>query len=127
MKIYLAGKMSGVPYFNFPAFNGATKALRAKGHEVFSPAEKDVERAGNFQLLCPTGSKEELIAANVPQINYKDCMKIDLNWIIDNADAIALLPDWNRSAGAKVEKALAELLGLEVIFLVEGEDYDAIH
>lgn len=117
MKYYLAGKMSNVPFFNFPAFDEAAKLLRSEGHEVFSPAEKDVERAGNFQLQCPTGSKEELIAAGVPQINYKDCMKIDLNFIMDEAEGIALLPGWEKSPGANVEKALAELIGLQVRYL----------
>lgn len=117
MKIYLAGKMSNVPFFNFPAFKKHAEALRALGHDVFSPAEKDVERAGEFQLRCPTGSKEELAAAGVPQINYKDCMKIDLNYIMDEADAIALIPGWETSPGVSVELALSELLGKEIIYL----------
>jgi hypothetical protein len=121
MKLYLAGKMSNVPYFNFPAFKWYAAQLRAEGHEVFSPAEKDIERAGEFQLNCPNGTKAELEACGVPQINYKDCMKIDLNYIMDEADGIALIPGWEKSPGANVEKALAELLGLKVIYL--GSEY----
>lgn len=116
-KIYLAGKMSNMPFFNFPAFKKYSTILREKGNEVFSPAEKDVERAGEFQLNCPNGTHEELAACNVPQITYKECMKIDLNYIMDEADAIALIPGWEKSPGACVEKALAELLKLEVIYL----------
>lgn len=116
-KIYLAGPMTGQPYFNFPAFFEAAKVLRDMGHEVFSPAEHDQERGGDFWKNCPTGSHEELVATNTPQINYKDCMRIDVNWIIDHAEAIALLPGWEKSKGARAEKALAECLGLEVIVL----------
>lgn len=114
-KIYLAGPMSNRPYFNFPAFHKAAATLRNQGYEVFSPAECDQERGGDFWQMCPTGSHEELLATNTPQINYRDCMRIDLNWILDHADAIALLPDWENSKGARAEKALADALGIEVM------------
>jgi hypothetical protein len=116
-KVYLAGKMSNLPYFNVPTFLKYGSILEADGHTVFNPAKKDIERAGEFYRQCPTGSRAELEAAGVPQLNYRDCMKLDLNWIMDEADAIALIPGWETSPGAKVEKALAELLQLEVIFL----------
>lgn len=116
-KVYLAGQMSGVPFFNFPAFKEAAKKLRDRGYIVFSPAEKDIERAGEFQLNCPNGSAEELVACNVPQITYRECMKLDLNYIMDQAEVIALLPGWEKSPGACVEKGLADLLKLEVIYL----------
>lgn len=117
--IYLAGPMSNKPYFNFPAFEEATKKLEAQGHYVFSPAKVDVLRAGyNFSVDCPTGSREELVKAGVSEkINYKDCMRVDLNWILDFAEEIALLPDWDTSKGVAAEKALAECLGLKVMYL----------
>lgn len=46
MKVYVAGPMRGIPEFNFPAFNLAAKNLRADGHVVFNPAERDNERHG---------------------------------------------------------------------------------
>jgi len=49
--------------------------------------------------------------------NYRDCLRADLNWILDHAEAIALLPGWRRSRGAKMERALADILHLEVIEL----------
>lgn len=116
-KVYLAGPMSNRPYFNFPAFHEAAAVLRNKGFEVFSPAECDQDRGGDFWKACPNGTHEELSQTNTPQINYKDCMRIDLNWILDHADAIALMPDWETSKGARAEKALAECLNLEVINL----------
>lgn len=113
-KVYLAGPMSNQPYFNFHKFFVVAKALRERGYVVFSPAEHDIERGGDFWSHCPTGSAAELKVTNVPQINYRECMRTDLNWIIDNADGIVLLPGWENSKGAKTEKALAECLGLEI-------------
>lgn len=117
MNVYLAGPMSDVPFFNVPAFLTAGVALRAAGHVVFNPAEADIERAGDFYTRCPQGTRAELEAADVPQINYRDCLRLDLNYILDHADAIALLPGWERSKGVAAELATARALGLKEIYL----------
>jgi hypothetical protein len=102
MKVYLAGPMSGLPDFNFPAFHAAARALRNAGHEVFSPAEKDLEVWGNMETIRA-------------KANYRECLRWDLNWILDHAEAIALLPGWEKSKGVAIELALAEVLGLQRI------------
>lgn len=40
MKIYIAGPMTGLPAYNFPAFHAAAKAWREAGWEVVNPAEE---------------------------------------------------------------------------------------
>ena len=43
LRLYVAGPMSGIPHLNHPEFDRMADLLRALGHEVFSPAEKDRE------------------------------------------------------------------------------------
>lgn len=39
-RIYIAGPMTGLPEYNFPAFHAAAAKWRAAGWEVFNPAEE---------------------------------------------------------------------------------------
>lgn len=118
-KCYLAGKMSGLPFFNFPAFMEAETKLENMGYDVFNPAKKDLEVFGDKFWECSTGSHEEAERIFWPHKapTYRECLRIDLNWILDNAEAIAMIPGWEESKGANIEKQLAECLGLEVIYL----------
>lgn len=116
-RVYLAGPMSNLPYFNFPAFMEAEETLQSEGYEVFNPAKKDIERYGEGIANCPNGTHEEALINVGQPVTYRDCLRVDLNWILDNADAIAYLPGWEKSSGVKAEKALAECLKLEEIYL----------
>jgi len=42
MRIYIAGPMTGLPEFNYPAFNAAAEYLRSLGHHVENPADNPV-------------------------------------------------------------------------------------
>lgn len=117
-RIYLAGPMRGIPYFNFPLFGKWTAALRANGHEVFSPAEKDIERYGpSFAMDHPTGDEKEAVKRY--HFDLRMVMLHDLSWICQQADEVALLPGWEKSRGARAEKAVAEAIGLNVLYLHE--------
>jgi len=94
MRVYLAGAMRGMPDLNFPAFNKAAQKLRLEGHEVFNPA-----------------------AANLETLPIRRIFFHDTQYICLVADAVALLPGWSKSRGARAEKALAEAIGLTVIKL----------
>ena len=39
MKLYIAGPMTCLPEYNFPAFHSTAAHLRGMGHEVLNPAE----------------------------------------------------------------------------------------
>lgn len=120
MKIYLAGPMRGYKDFNFPAFFAAAAKLRAEGHIVFNPAERDTTEWGSERLKSETGSEEEV--AN--KLGFKEgltlarnCFLADTQWICTESEAIALLPGWRESRGATAEHALHVAIGLKVIEL----------
>lgn len=114
MRIYLAGPMRGIKDFNFPAFHEAAASLRAQGHEVFNPAERDEQEHGVEVGKSETG---DLAEAATKGFNHRAAMAADTKWIALHAEGIAMLPGWEKSRGASAEKALADCLGLAVIYL----------
>jgi hypothetical protein len=98
-RVYVAGPMSGLPGWNFPAFHAAAARLRAQGFDVVNPAELDE------QDDAPLGSK--------PWAFY---LRRDIPELLA-CDAIALLPGWENSKGARLELHIATELGFEVVTL----------
>lgn len=101
MRLYLAGPMSNLPAFNFPAFHAAAKALRKKGHDVQNPAEL-----------------AEMVGTDRPYGYYIRQGLISLL----SCEAIVMLPGWEDSRGAKLEHVVAETIGLKVgEYMGDGE------
>lgn len=114
MKTYLAGKMTGLPEYNFPAFFAAEEVLTAQGWDVVSPAKHDVELGIAWEGTTGFETEEEL----GENYSFKEAILWDLQQVAD-ADAIHLLPGWETSRGANLEKALADLLGKLVFYIHE--------
>jgi len=94
MKIYLSGPMRGKHDDNRAVFNRYAEQLKAEGHTVYNPA---VEEAG---------------------LSRRDYFRGDMIWICDHAEAMAMIPGWEWSAGARAEHALAQALDdIEFIYL----------
>jgi Domain of unknown function (DUF4406) len=108
--------MRGYPNFNFPAFDSAAAYLRSHGHEVFNPAEKDRELDPEGKTLNATG---DIVEAEAKGFDRRKAIRADLDYIIDHADAIALLPGWEASKGANAELWLARFLDLNEWHLSE--------
>lgn len=107
MRVYLAGPMSGIPEYNFPAFRSATVALRNDGYDVLSPVEMDEE-----QGLDPAGFKDGDLAPET----YADVLSRDIRRIAEtNVEAIVVLPGFERSGGARTEVAFGQALGLPIL------------
>ena len=84
MKLYIAGPMTGIEELNFPAFHAMAEKLRAAGYEVENPAEINPD----------------------PTADWADCMRADLV-ALDTCDGIVMLPGWENSPGAQIEKLWA--------------------
>ena len=120
MKVYVAGPMRGIPEFNYPAFTTATAKLRTQGHEVFNPTEQDLIRDNkDWGREVPSGNLRE---AEAKGFSLRTALGDDLAFICKYADAVALLPGWVHSKGARAERATAEALGLQVILLDRNGD-----
>lgn len=108
--------MRGYPKFNFPAFMEAAEVLRKMGHKVFNPAERDLDKYDEKVLSSPTGN---LGTAEKRGFNLREALAADLRFVCLKADAVVLLPGWEKSKGACAERATAIALGLEVYLYEE--------
>lgn len=100
-KIYVAGPMSGIPDFNFPAFNRAAYTLSREGWEVFNPADKEGETLSEESRVDGDPQK-----AQADGFNFRQVYTWDISKVIE-ADAIYMLPGWEASPGARGEHAVA--------------------
>lgn len=119
MRIYIAGPMSNVPLYNFPAFDEAAAYWRADGHEVSSPADITRglwwERYG--RCYDPATDRAEWGDPVTCELFARDLAAVCA------ADAIVVLPGWQDSRGAKIETAVACALGKR---FVEHGTFDRI-
>lgn len=85
--VYIAGPMTGLPDWNFPAFHAAAAAWRAAGWEVVNPAE---EFDGKTDLP------------------YRAYVERDIKRLL-NVDAIAMLEGWDgpNARGSVWEREIA--------------------
>ena len=102
MNVYLSGPMTGLPEWNYPAFNRAAQRLRDYGYEVFNPAE-----------FC-----DDPESFNPREAFYYFC-----NYITKEADCLFLLPGWKNSQGANLEVDLAKICGIPCY---NYDDFDVV-
>lgn len=91
LRVYLAGPMSGLPGWNYPAFHQAAAALRAAGYQVVNPAENGLP----------------------PEAHWEQHMRRDIAALL-TCGRLALLPGWAASKGAVLEERIARQLGMTV-------------
>lgn len=92
-KVYISGPMTGLPDFNYPAFNDMARTFRTEGWEVENPAE-------HFDGVT-----------DLPRRQY---LEADFASLAD-CSHIYFLPGWQNSSGARVEYLIAKEYGLEML------------
>lgn len=100
-RLYVAGPMTGLPEFNYPAFRAAAVALTELGHDVEDPSTNENPTPGDYHGWLRAGLSQ-LIRCN----------------------GVALLDGWEASGGARLEVNVAATLGMRVKPLAEwlGEE-----
>jgi hypothetical protein len=117
IKIYLAGPMSGLPQFNFPAFFAAADQLRAAGFYVVSPAEIDTSEDKDAALASPDGDMRTIDSKKT----WGDFLARDVKLLADTGiQGIVFLPNWQTSKGAKLEAFVGLLQGFKFWEYEEG-------
>jgi len=92
MKIYISGAITNDPDY-LAKFDRVEKHLTAL----------------NFEVVNPTKLQHD------HNKSYKNYMKEDIRELL-NCDAIFMIYGWDKSAGAKLEKKVADACGLEAIY-----------
>ena len=87
--LYISGPMAGYPNLNRAEFGAAANNLRRAGFSVLNPIDNGL----------PDG------------LEWSDYLRADIKMVCD-ATAIALLPGWEASRGARLEVATAHGLGM---------------
>lgn len=90
-RIYISGPMSGIDRLNFPLFNRTAVRLRNMRWEVVNPVEINPD----------------------PDAKWLDCIAADLK-AMEGCTAIAMLPGWEASFGARIEHLAAQKMGLNI-------------
>lgn len=91
MRIYIAGPMTGLPEYNLPAFAKAATALRAVGYTSIDPGRRGV----------------------IEGYTWSDYLRLALTDLL-TCEAVAVLPGWENSNGAKLEVYVSQQLGMPV-------------
>lgn len=104
-RCYVAGPMTGIPGFNYRAFDEARDVLAAEGWDVISPADLDRENLGiDFSTMEGTEDLSEFV---------HDFARQDLDALLD-VHAVIVLDGWERSTGATNEVRIATMIGVPV-------------
>lgn len=99
--VYISGMISNLPVDIYRAkFKTAEKQLLDRGYNVLNPAETDITRSAKM-------TDHQFWVA---------CMLIDIRDIMEKCDGVYMLNNWRRSKGARIERIIAQELGLFIAY-----------
>jgi len=90
LRVYVAGPMTGLPGFNYPAFREAAQRLRGVGFDVVDPSSLHGD--------APAGS-----------LTRDEYLRVDIA-ALATCNAIAMLEGWRGHEGAECEDHIARAL-----------------
>lgn len=102
-KVYIAGKMSGLPNYNYPMFFKAEEILTRLGYEAFNPAHHSGDTL-----------EEAIATVHTDPRPWEWYLKEDIK-ILLGCDYIFLLPGWEDSRGARLEYHVASEVGIKIL------------
>ena len=94
-RLYIIGPVTGMPNANFGAFESARARLMGRGYEAITP--------------------HDFISDGIP---WPEAMRVSINVLTRYEkggrlyDGVAMLPGWEDSEGARLEKLVAEACGI---------------
>lgn len=107
LRCYIAGPMTGIRDYNRAAFEGGAAWAGLMGYEAVSPWELTrPDHAGE----CPPGD----IFVHRGMSHPYACWFRGAVRLLLTCDCVLMLPGWGSSAGATLERQLAEKMGMQI-------------
>lgn len=102
-RLYISGPVTGIEHDNVTAFSRARRILTDAGYEAFMPHD----------IVAAHDSHETAMLICINNLTEPEARS--RKWcLVPHYDGLALLPGWEQSEGARLEKAVAEACGVQV-------------
>lgn len=97
--VYLSGPITGIQDHNKHLFKHAQLFYEKEGFSVINPLELNAHVEGNDNEV------------------WRECMRNCINAMmrLEHNDVFIMLPNWEKSRGARFERELAEVLGIRTV------------
>lgn len=108
-QIYIAGKVTGLPYEQVKRnFEAAEQELGQSVQNLAVNPLKEIE--GHNQIR-----KQDGLEPWTDETHRKEIMGYCLH-LLSTCDTLYLLPDWNTSSGAQMERDFALKMGMNIVY-----------
>lgn len=100
-RLYISGPVTGIEHDNVTNFRRAQRLLTEAGYEAFMPHE----------IVEASDTHETAMLLCISELTGRT-QKRGIRYPVPRYDGVALLPGWEQSEGARLEKAVAEACGI---------------